>query len=301
MAERVGRRFSNFHVAGRDQVNLQRDEGPRPEKKGGTAGLLEPFVQSRARPKRTRRATAATARPSARSLESIESMAPVRGRKSVIVDVSRLHHGPGVRPVQGGGGRRRRANIAMYFVDVRGLEAQSVFGSAQFGLAARYPRRGRRERGSVRSRRKGPSSLADSSGGFSVQNKNDLGGRPSPHRPRVPRLLPAWLRARRPRPMASSGASACAWTGRTSRFAPGRGTTPAAYRRIPVRARETDALEVALESPYDHHLRCPSAPSAYVFGNANEKDASVLLAVEADLRAFALKSSDAECRVTCSI
>ena len=48
MAERVARRFSNYHVFGREQGNTQRDEGPRPERKGGTAGLIEPLVQIRA-------------------------------------------------------------------------------------------------------------------------------------------------------------------------------------------------------------------------------------------------------------
>jgi len=58
------------------------------------------------------------------------------------------------------------------------------------------------------------------------------------------------------------------------------------------RRAETDAVEVALASPYDI-TSVPVRAQAYVFGNVNEKAAAVLLAVETDLRAFALKSRDA--------
>jgi VWFA-related protein len=290
MAERVGRRFSNFHVAGRDQVNLSRDEGPRPEKKGGAAGLLEPFVQLRAA-EAYAHATARNRATLGALTESIESMAPVRGRKSVIVMSPGFIMDQELTLIREAEDAARRANIAMYFVDVRGLEAQSAYGSAQFGSPLDT-----RDVGAANAdpwlEAEGAVVLADSSGGFTVQNKNDLA---------------AGLRR----------------IGRESRvyyllgYAPDDPGQDRTFRRISVRVdrpdiqvrarkgyyaggvsadssprAETDAFEIALASPYDI-TSVPVRAKAYVFGNVNEKDASVLLAVETDLRAFALKSSDA--------
>ena len=179
----------------------------------------------------------------------------------------------------------------MYFVDVRGLEAQSAFGSAQFGSPLDS-----RDVGAANAdpwlEAEGAVVLADSSGGFSVQNKNDLaaGLRRIGRESRVDHLLG---------------------------YAPDDPGQDRKFRRISVRVdrpdiqvrarkgyyaggvsadsrprAETDAFEIALASPYDI-TSVPVRAEAYVFGNVNEKDASVLLAVETDLRAFALKSSDA--------
>jgi VWFA-related protein len=290
MAERVGRRFSNFHVAGRDQVNLSRDEGPRPEKKGGTAGLLEPFVQSRAA-EAYAYATARNRATLGALTAAIDAMAPVRGRKSVIVVSPGFIMDQELTLIREAEDAARRANTAMYFVDVRGLEVQSGFVSAQFGNPLDS-----RDVGAANAdpwlEAEGAVGLADSSGGFSVQNKNDLA---------------AGLRR----------------IGRESHayyllgYAPDDPGQDKKFRRISVRVdrpdvqvrarkgyyaggvsadsrphAEADAFGIALESPYDI-TSIPVRAEAYVFGNVNEKEASVLLAVETDLRAFALKSSAA--------
>ena len=61
----------------------------------------------------------------------------------------------------------------MYLVDARGLEVQSVFGSAQFGSPLDS-----RDVGAANAdpalEAEGAVSLAESSGGFAVQNNNDL-------------------------------------------------------------------------------------------------------------------------------
>ena len=270
MAERVARRFSNYHVFGREQVNTQRDEGPRPERKGGTAGLIEPFVQIRAAEAYTR--SAARNRATLGALTSIiESMASVRGRKSVIL------MSPGFildqelvlfRKVEDAA---RRANIAMYLVDARGLEAQSVFGSAEFG-----PALDTRDVGAANAvlalDAEGAVALAESSGGFAVQNNNDLtaGLRRIGRESRVYYLLgymPSEVRAdgkfrritvRVARPDVEVRA-------RKGYFAGG----------VPVKsadAREAaDALETALQSPYDLDA-LPVRAAAYVFGNVNATD-----------------------------
>jgi VWFA-related protein len=289
MAERVGRRFSNYHVVGRDQVDARRDEGPRPEKKGGTAGLIEPLVQARAAQAYAR--AAAQNRVTLGALRStIESMAPVRGRKSIIL------LSPGFildqelvlfRQVEDAA---RRANIAMYLVDARGLEVQSVFGSAQFGSPLDS-----RDIGAANAdaplEAEGAVSLAESSGGFAVQNSNDLAaglgriGRES----RVYYLLgytPAEVRAdsRFRRITVRVGRPEVQVRARKGYYAGGVPSRPG-----DARATE-NALEMALQSPYDL-AALPVRAAAYVFGSVNPAASSVLLAVEADLRAFQLKEN----------
>jgi VWFA-related protein len=289
MAERVGRRFSNYHVFGREPVNTQRDEGPRPERKGGTAGLIEPLVQVRAAEAYTR--AAARNRATLGGLTSIiESMAPVRGRKSVIL------MSPGFildqelvlfRRVEDAA---RRANIALYLVDARGLEVQSVFGSAQFGAPLDS-----RDVGAANAdaalEAEGAVALAESSGGFAVQNNNDLtaGLRRIGRESRAYYLLgymPADVRAdgkfrRITVRVARPGVEVRA---RKGYFAGG----------VPVKATDAresaDALETALQSPYDLDA-LPVRAAAYVFGHVNATDSSVLLAAEADLRAFQLQAN----------
>jgi VWFA-related protein len=289
MAERVGRRFSNYHVFGRDQVNTQQDQGPRPERKGGTAGLIEPLVQARAAEAYTRAASLNRATLGALT-STIESMAPVRGRKSIIL------LSPGFildqelvmfRQVEDAA---RRANIALYFVDARGLEVQSAFGSAQFGSPLDS-----RDVGAANAdatlEAEGAVSLAESSGGFAVQNSNDLaaGLRRIGRESRVYYLLgymPADIRAdgKFRRITVRVGRPDVQVRARKGYYAGG----------VPSKAGDAratfDALETALQSPYDL-AALPVRAAAYVFGNVNATASSVLLAVETDLRSFQLKEN----------
>jgi len=289
MAERVARRFSNYHVLGREQGNLQRDEGPRPERKGGTAGLIEPLVQVRAAEAYTR--AVALNRMTLGALRStIDSMASVRGRKSIIL------LSPGFildqelvlfRQVEDAA---RRSNIAMYLVDARGLEVQSVFASAQFGAPLDS-----RDVGAANAdaslEAEGAVALSESSGGFAVQNSNDLaaGLRRIGRESRAYYLLgytPADSRAdgkfrRITVRVARPDVQVRARKGYYAGGGPSRSADAAAT---------TDALETALQSPYDL-AALPVRAAAYVFGNVNATDASVLIAGEADLRAFRLKAN----------
>jgi VWFA-related protein len=286
MAERVARRFSNFGVAGRNPVDLQRDEGPRPEKKGGTAGLIEPFIQFRAAEAYTRAATRNLATLGALA-DTIDTLTPIRARKSIIIVSPGFILDQELAAFRQVEDAARRANIAMYFVDARGLEAQSAFGSAQFGSPLDS-----RDVGAANAdlalESEGAVSLAESSGGFSVQNSNDLaaGLRRIGRESQAYYLLgysPANVYAdgkfrrinvRVGRPDVQVRARKGYYAGGVRRDSGARG--------------EADALETVLESPYDLGA-VPLRAAAFVFGQANTTETSVLVAVEADLRAFELK------------
>jgi VWFA-related protein len=287
MAERVGRRFSNFHVAGRDQVNTQTDQGPRPERRGGTAGLIEPLVQARAAEAYAR--AAAQSRATLGALTStIESMAPVRGRKSIILVSPGFildQELPLFRQVDDAA---RRANIAMYFIDVRGLEVQSGFGSAQTGSPLDSRDIGAANADATLGA-EGAVSLAESSGGFAVQNSNDIaaGLRRIGQESRAYYLLgymPADIRpdGKFRRIAVRVGRPDVQVRARKGYYAGGVSTKSADSRAA------VDVLETALESPYDLDA-LPVRAAAYVFGNVNATASSVMLAVETDLRAFQLK------------
>ena len=287
MAERVGRRFSNYHVFGRDQVNTQQDQGPRPERKGGTAGLIEPLVQARAAEAYTR--AAAQNRVTLDALTStIESMAPVRGRKSIILVSPGFIQDQELVLLRQAEDAARRANMAMYFVDARGIEVQSGFGSAQFGSPLDS-----RDVGAANAdaalEAEGAVSLAESSGGFAVQNSNDLasGLRRIGRESRAYYLLgymPANVRAdgKFRRITVRVGRADVQVRARKGYYAGGVPSRPGDARAT------ADALETALQSPYDL-AALPVRAAAYVFGNVNATASSVMLVVEADLRAFDLK------------
>lgn len=287
MAERVGRRFSNFQVAGRDPVNLQRDEGPRPEKKGGTAGLIEPFVHFRA--------AEAYARTTARSrltlgalTRTIESMAAARGRKSIVIMSPGFVLDQELPLFREAEDAARRANVAIYFVDARGLEVQSVFGSAELGVPLDS-----RDVGAANAdlalEAEGAASLAESSGGFSVRNRNDLaaGLRRIAQESRIYYLLGY-------RPAGKADGKFRRIAVRVNR--PGvQVRARRGYYAGGVRAANgvaEDALKTALDSPYDTGT-LPVRTAAYAFGPVDGGNVSVMLAVEADLRAFEIKRDGA--------
>jgi VWFA-related protein len=295
MAERVGRRFSNLGVAGRDRVNMQREEGPRPEHKGGAAGLIEPLVQVRA--------VAAYSRAAARNRvmlgalkQTVESMASVRARKSLIIVSPGIIMDQELTLFPAVEDAARRANIAMYFVDARGLEVESVFASAQFGSPVDS-----RDVGAANAdlalEAEGTATLAESSGGFSVRNNNDLaaglrrigressayyllGYMPAANRPegKFRRLA-----VRVDRPDVQIRARKGYYSGGVRATAVGAGRSHAP--QDPPGAGDADVLETALHSPYDL-AELPVRAAAFVFGQVNATESSVTVAAETDLRAY---------------
>ena len=284
-AERVGRRFSNNRVFGREPVDLARDQGPRPENKGGTAGLIEPLVQSRAA--EAYAGVAARMRVTLDALiRTLDALSPGRGRKTVIVLSPGFILDQELVLLRQAEDAARRANVAIYFVDVRGLEVQSGFASAQFGSPVDA-----RDVGATNADlaldAEGTATLADSSGGFAVRNRNDLAaglrriGRESQSYYLLG-YIPADRRA----------------DGRFRRIAvrvdrPGvrvrarRGYYAGGVPSPPDSPANPEPLDAALASPYDL-TDVPVRATAYVFASANPDAAAVLVAMETDLRTFQL-------------
>jgi VWFA-related protein len=103
----------------------------------------------------------------------LDSMGAVRGRKTVVLfsegfvhDTRLPEHDAALRTAQ-------RANVALYFVDVRGLEAMPGVSTAQFGTQLpAYDTAESVTQGLAASA--GAEDLAIRTGGFSVKNTNDL-------------------------------------------------------------------------------------------------------------------------------
>lgn len=298
VAERVGRRFNNYRVFGREPADLSRDQGPRPQNKGGTAGLIEPLVQTRAAEAYAR--AAARMRVTLASLvQTIDALGPVRGRKSIVVLSPGFIEDQELVLLRQVEDAARRANVAIYFVDARGLEVQSGFASAQFGSPIDA-----RDVGATNADlaldAEGAAALADASGGFAVRNRNDLaaglrrigreaeayyllGYAPADRRQdgrfrRITvRVSRPGVRVRARRGYYAGGVRAVD-SGTAGKNAAGRDSA----------GEKEDALETVLRSPYDMS-DVPVRAATYVFGNVRPGVASVLLAVEADLRSFQLK------------
>ena len=102
---------------------------------------------------------------------AIEALAPVRGRKSLLLLSEGFLEDFGVE-TRGVAALSREANTAVYFVDVRGLEA--LPGGLGSAAVAGPPPSGRERFEAANLEAAGAVALADETGGFSVRNTNDL-------------------------------------------------------------------------------------------------------------------------------
>jgi VWFA-related protein len=103
----------------------------------------------------------------------IDSMGAVRGRKTVVLfsegflrDTRLEEHDAVIRTAQ-------RANVALYFIDVRGLEAMPLSASAQFGTQLPAADVGEQLAQGLMAAA-GSDELAVRTGGFTIKNTNDL-------------------------------------------------------------------------------------------------------------------------------
>lgn len=157
--ERVRRRFESRGLAPRSDSELE-NPGGDPLVRGRASEI---YFQSVSRNRIT--------------LEVLErvirSMEPVRGRKTVILVSQGFIYDPNLDEFKTVVQVARRSNVAIYFLDTRGLGGLPDFASAEFGepidnrdIGAAFTETFEASAGSE--------SLAADSGGFSVANTNDL-------------------------------------------------------------------------------------------------------------------------------
>jgi VWFA-related protein len=227
---------------------------------------------------------------------AVEALAPVRGRKSLLLLSDGFLHDPGgdARAVAA---LSREANVAVYFVDVHGLQA--LPGGLGSAADAGPPTTGSERFEAAVLGSSGAVALADETGGFSVRNTNDLAGGAGriAAESRVFYLLgfhplegkaPAeWrklrvevkrpgltVRARRGYTLRSEMSSAAAKPGKEKKEAPGLDPvvaraidSPATASGIPLRAvayvlepRPKDTVHVLVAAEFDAGAFGPGAP-----------------------------------------
>lgn len=215
-----------------------------------------------------------------------ESLAPVKGRKSIILVSEGFVHEPQLTEFRELVRTSREANAALYFLDARGLRGAPITADAEIAEATDP-----RDLGLILNENvveaQGADSIAIDSGGFSIKNANDLG---------------AGLRriAEESRRYYLLG------------YQPGRSARDGKYHRITVKVqrpglevrarrgyyaaregalarRDADSLDPtvrrALDSPYLGE-GIPLRMTAHVLGGSGDGKANVLLVAEADPGAF---------------
>jgi VWFA-related protein len=172
---RVRRRYENYRVAGLEPKDpLRRDDMPKIGETRGDVGIIAPFIQSRAE--------AVYSDAVARNRLTLEllgravaALKPARGRKSVILLSKGFVMDTELRGFKDVARAARDANVAIYFVDARGLEATT----SQFTAEAIGPTDERdifQAHAGIALEAAGSVSVAEDSGGFAVHDTNDLAG-----------------------------------------------------------------------------------------------------------------------------
>ena len=291
VAERVDRRWKNLRVLGREPVDPLTDRGFEPQNRGGNIGIIKQDIAIRAAAVYTN--TAARNRATLDSLaRTIESLAAVRGRKSLILVSPGFIDDQERREARAVLHAARTANVAVYFVDARGLLTGSSFSQAE-SIGAVDPRDVAAVNADLTLDAEGAETLAVQTGGFSVRNRNDLEGalrrigresavyyllgyQPSAAG-RAGTFRRIDVRVRRP------GVTVRA---RRGYFVAGPPADVSADKgRKADKDRQRDDLERAAESPYDLE-GIPLRVAALVFGMVSPGRAATVLAADVDLRAL---------------
>jgi VWFA-related protein len=282
--ERVGRRFDSFGSNGRSQQG---------ELSEGLAG--NPFVQGRAADVYYQ--AASRNRITLQVLDRVLlSLAATRGRKSLILVSQGFIYDPQLDEFKDVVQTARRSNVAMYFIDTRGLGGMPSYMNAEFGpaidnqdVSAAF--------GDELDQSAGAEMLASDSGGFSVKNTNDL----SKGFLRIADETKSYyLVGYRPSNTKTDGKfrkievkvarKDVKVRARKGYFAPIDATTLAAQKKKPEAPGDPD-IQAALDSPYEEKA-IPLRMSAWVFDETLLGKANTVVATDVDIREFAFKEEN---------
>jgi VWFA-related protein len=134
VAARVRRRYANYRVNGMQPVTTPGgvDDMPRIEETRGNVGVVEPYIESRASAVYSE--IVARNRMTLGVLErALKALEDTRGRKSVVLLSKGFIYDPETRGFKAVSQAARRANVAIYFVDARGLVATTSNFTASEG------------------------------------------------------------------------------------------------------------------------------------------------------------------------
>lgn len=285
VANQVDRRWQNYRQLGREPANLATDRGFQPQERGGTVGIIKADIAIRAADTYSR--TMARNRVTLGALRSmVQALEAVRGRKSILLLSAGLIEDQEQVDSRQFVDAARRANVALYFIDARGLDAGSSFSTAQFGSPLDMRDVGAAN-AQIELEVQGSENLALDTGGFSVRNANDLPAGLS----RIARELSSYyLLGFQPSAAGRAGSyhrlqvrvKRAGVTVRARKGYYAGGAVPSGEPS----AMAATALDRATESPYDLDT-IPLRAASYVFGETATGRAQVSLALETDLRAFA--------------
>jgi len=283
--ERVNRRYDTFGVnpsgrrssMGSGQQNFGADADPMV-----TARAAEVYYSATSR----NRITLDTMK---RMLDSVRS---ARGRKSMVLVSEGFIYDPNLQEFKDVVQAARRSNVAVYFLDTRGLGGISIYTTAEFGPALDTQDLGAAFTEHLEEA-EGAESIASDSGGFSVRNTNDLTkgieriasesqnyylvGYVSNNTTRDGKFRKISVR------VARKGVDVRA---RKGYYAPGDGTKKPEKKGGP-----DPVLQAALDSPYEED-GIPLRMASYVLDETILGKAATLLVTDIDLRGLPFEEKE---------
>ncbi len=243
------------------------------------------YAQARARNKITLKAI----------LRVLEGMSSAQGRKSLILVSEGFINDPDMGELKEVVNTSRRANVALYFLNTRGLELPVGMFSAQFEQVADVRDIGPLYADMAREA-EGSEALALATGGCAVMNTNDLASGIV----RIAKELSAYyLIGYHPPPVAADGSfhkiavkvnrKGVSVRARKGYFAPQPGATKSAYVDLP---EGVDAqIQQAVDAPFDLD-DIPLRITHYVLGETLIGQAKTVIAADIDMRDLAYQQKD---------
>jgi len=285
--QRVSRRFEQYGAATR---------GGQSQNENSSVAMMggDPMVQGKA--SEVYYQSVSRNRVTLQLLErTLASLASTKGRKSLILVSEGFIYDPNLDEFKKAVQASRRSNVAIYFLDTRGLTGMPDYFSAQFG-----PPLDTQDIGSAfvdaLEASEGSESLAADTGGFSVKNTNDLGrgiqriadesrvyyllGYNSSHPQRDGRFRK--IKVELP------GRKGLQLRYRKGYFAPLEGGKSALDKRV---GPGDPDIQAALDSPYAEE-EVPLRMTAYVFDETILGKASAMIATDVDISGFKFEEKE---------
>jgi len=286
VADRVARRYQTFGVNPGSQ-NQGQNQMP------GAGADGDPMVMGKAS-----EVYYAAVTKNRITLEVVEralgAMVGTKGRKSMILVSEGFIYDPNMDEFKRVVQASRRSNVAIYFLDTRGLSGSSVYATAQFGPSIDSQDIGASFTENIEAS-EGSESISADSGGFTVKNTNDLAKG-------IKRIADEtrsyYLIGYNPSNTARDGrfrkisvkvnGKNMEVRARKGYYAPLDGAKTAIDKK---KAGPDPAFQAALDSPFEEPA-VPMRMTSHVFDETLLGKANVVLSADVDLSSFAFEEKD---------